>query len=302
MLCLVVLGLLEIVFDSTYLAVVPTIVDEAQLDEANSRLQFTQNVTNDLLGPTLVASLIGLGFHFVFGVSATIYLLAVGFTFLLVIRQSTNETRRENLPYWESIKETIAYIRTQSEVQLLLLASVAMNMAVGAFGPVYVIYVIKENSLSEQQFSLLLTALSVGAIGGVLVMRWLPSKMPRLFRLTFSAFLMAVSTFVILLFPIFGGLYLGGVLAGTAILMWNTLHHSLRQKIIPNNLLVRVHATLKSIAIVLLPLGAFLGGAVAEATSVRTLYTAIGVYQLFIAIALGIWGITTLSSKNEILL
>jgi MFS family permease len=290
------LGLLEVVFDSTYLAMIPGVVGTGNIERANARLQSIQTITNELLGPSLVAIVTTIGLSWIFAFNAFAYISAAALAMVLVTCQPKQHSARTSV--YASMVEGLQYIWQRSDLRSLLGASLAMNCAAGAFGAVFVIYVVGDLRLSESEFSVLVTGLAIGALLATLVTDWLNRSSTRLTRLAIAAGLMTAGIGVMLIVDSFVGLYIAQIVSGIGILIWNVMQLSLRQRSIPDQLQVRVNALLRSIGTALVPLGALLGGVVAQVWSVRHLYIGIFVFELAITIWLVIWAVLDGESRH----
>jgi hypothetical protein len=81
------------------------------------------------------------------------------------------------------------------------------------------------------------------------------------------------------------GVVAGGLLAveAAAVMFWNVLTMSLRQALIPEQLFGRVQGGYRTLVWGAIPVGSLLGGLLAEATSVPTVFVVIGCAQLLVA-------------------
>ena len=70
------LGIAEVLYDNTAQTIMPSLVDEDQLEKANGRLWSTEQVMNTLAGPALGAALLVVSFALPFGVDALTFALS----------------------------------------------------------------------------------------------------------------------------------------------------------------------------------------------------------------------------------
>lgn len=137
---------------------------------------------------------------------------------------------------------------------------------------VLVLYSLQVLGLSEVGFGLLL---AVGALGGIagatgagrwsprLPLRWLIASTLALSALTQLALGLTSSAVIAV------GLI---ALSSLAFGIWNVVTVTLRQRIAPEHLLGRVHATYRSVAMGAAPLGATVGGVAAAQLGVRAAF------------------------------
>ncbi len=283
------LGLLEVIFDATYLAMIPSVVENDGIERANAQLQSIQTITNELVGPSLVALIATIGLVWIFAFNSVAYIIAAALAIFLVQRQARVHTPKTSV--YASMVEGVRYIWQRKELCSLLGATLAINFSASAFGAVFVIYIVQDLGLGESAFSLLATGLAVGALLGTLLTDWINRYSTRLMRLAIAVGLMTCGVAGLLIFTHFIGLYAAQVVSGLGILIWNVMHLSLRQRSIPNQLQVRVNALLRSIGTGLAPVGALLGGVVAQLWSVRELYIGICIFQFILTLWLIIWAV-----------
>lgn len=70
------------------------------------------------------------------------------------------------------------------------------------------------------------------------------------------------------------------VVGGALVVTWNVITVSLRQRIVPEHLMGRVNAGYPLLAWGTMPIGAALGGAIAEVFSIRTVFAVASLGQL----------------------
>jgi MFS family permease len=154
----------------------------------------------------------------------------------------------------------------------------AMNLASSAIFAIMVLYVVTPGpmGLNEVQFGLLMTAMAVGSLLGSLfaarVERWI-GRAP----LLVVAVVVGAATMVV------PGLTTSPILVGVAfaiwgafVVMWNVVTVSLRQRIVPDRLLGRINASYRLLAWGTQPLGALLGGIVAELVNLEAVFILAG--------------------------
>ena len=202
---------------------------------------------------------------------------AVGFAVaaagLTLLQGSFRPRPAERTSILGDIGEGLAYLLGDPFLRTLAIMVGVMNLAGSATFAVLVLYVVAPGpmGLSEIGYGLLLTSWAVGAIAGSLieerVERW-AGRAAVLLGCVIVSGIAAVPAFTTDVVPVAVSFFVGSVL-GT---MWNVIAVSLRQRITPDHLLGRVDAGYRLFAWGTLPIGALLGGVVAEAFGLEAVF------------------------------
>lgn len=269
-------GLLSVVFDVSYLSFLPTLVGRQQLGEANTKLLGTQSVAQ-LAGPTLGGGLVA-------GVGAPAALLADALSFVLsgafVARIRGREPKPEptgTLARHELL-EGLRYVFAQPYLRTLTTWFSIGNLFTSALFALIVVYFVRDLHLGAGTIGVLMAIVNVGFIAGAFV----NGRLVRRFGIgPMIAYSSLLSPLLLLTIP--GAprsnpipvLVLGG-LAGTFVGFFANVNQlTLRQSITPHRLQGRMNAVTRFMYWGTMPLGAALGGVVAEAIGLReTLFVA----------------------------
>jgi MFS family permease len=273
----VVLGVGETLFDTAAQSILPSLVDRSQLSTANGRLQAVELTTNQFIGPPLGGVLAAAALASAFAVSAGAYLLAA--LVLVAIAGSfrperpvdgTGATRSMRT----DIAEGVRFVWHNAVLRTLALMLGATNLGWTAYYAVFVLYAVRPGpmGLSKAGYGLFVT---VGAVGG-LVGAWLGPRVERVLGRARSL-LLAVTVFgAALAVPaITASVALNAVafgMAGLWSVVWNVITVSLRQRITPDRLLGRMNSTYRLLGWGTMPLGAALGGAIAQWVGLRAAF------------------------------
>jgi MFS family permease len=135
--------------------------------------------------------------------------------------------------------------------------------------------------LSEAGFGIFLTSLAAGSVVGGWAAGWMVRTFGRAKVLAFSV----VSTSGMLAAPLATEPWVVGLLlfvTGIGFMGWNVVTVSLRLRIVPERLLGRLNASYRLVAWGTMPIGAALGGVLAEAFGLRSVFlvTALGTLTL----------------------
>lgn len=274
------IGLGETFFDTNAQSLMPSVVERKRLTAANSRLYSAEVAMNSFVGPPLGGLLLSLSVPLALSATALGYVLAaVGLVFLVGGFKSAR-TRRAGVH--ADIAEGLRYLITRR----LLLALTGMvsltNLATGAFFAVFVLYAAAPGpmGLDEAGVGLLFSAYAAGSVLGSTVVGRVEPRIgsARIFAIStvgFSVgfFVPAATTDAVLVGVSFA-------VAGVSAMLWNVTNVSLRQRVIPNELLGRVHASHRLFARGSGLTGAIAGGLLAEAVGLPAVFALAGVLTL----------------------
>ena len=275
-----VVGIAEVLYDTTAQSVLPQVVGKDALPTANARLQGVEIATNQFVGPPLGGWLVGIGVALAIGAPAALWTLAV--VALLGMRGNYRPARDGGAtaqPLVRSlradIREGLGFLLRNRVLRSLAMMTGLANLASSASGAVFVLFAVGPASrmgLTEPQFGLLTTASAAGAIAGSLVAGRITGRLGRARSIAASmvTFVVMAGTPALTANPWLVGA--AWALGGFGIMVWNVIVVSLRQSITPNALLGRVNSCYRLLAWGTMPVGALVGGAIGEALGLRAVF------------------------------
>lgn len=152
------------------------------------------------------------------------------------------------------------------------------NLANSAVVAIFVLFAVAPGpmGLDEVGYGLLITSLAVGGVIGSLVEERVEVRVGRSNVLFLVVVVAGGATLIPALTAEVVVVAAGMVTMGAAFMMWNIITVSLRQRITPDHLLGRMNATYRLFAWGVIPVGALLGGLVAEVLGTRAVFAAAG--------------------------
>lgn len=267
------LGACTVVFANAAEAVLPDIVDESLLHKANGHQQVITTVGLQFAGPPAGSLLFAVAVALPFSVDAASFALSAA---LLATLPRRRRERIEHPPMRTAIADGLRWLARHR-----LLRTLAILLGVNTFcfqlGNVSLVLLATQTlRLDTPGYGLLLAGAAIGSLLGGLVSARLVQRMGEL-----SALLAALITNVVIFVGI--GLspnviVLGALLAvnGFVITLWSIVTVSLRQRIVPSEMLGRVNSVYRMLGWGLIPLGALAGGLVAHAFGLRAPYPVAG--------------------------
>jgi MFS family permease len=282
------IGIGEVLADTAMQATIPTLVPEQELERANGQLYGAQAVANDFVGPPLGSVLFAAAPASPFALNALAYGLSAAVLSRLFITQPARAPRPAT-SFVEDVVVGARWLAGHGVLRVLLVWGAVVNASLTAFGSIYVLFALEILGVSEAAFGFLAASIGLGGLSGTLVAGRLVGRFGR-GRL------------------IGGGAVVAGLvgmlagLAGTPILFAGAMFvltfsaavvsivvASMRQAIVPNELLGRVHATFRVFSFGAIPLGALAGGWIASAFGLRAPFLVGGAIVSVAGLLIGIW-------------
>ena len=277
------LGVGEVVFGNASQSVLPQLVRAEQLPEANGNQYAVQTIGQEFAGPPLGSVLFTAAAAVPFGRSAASF---AGSAALLA--------RLPKHPP-EVVPDGTVRSRVAEGLRWLLgnrlLRVVAVVLGVSSFcntmGMATLVLLVTETlKVSSRFYGILLAAAAVGSVLGGLLNPRVTRRLGQVPSLVIAMGAVSVIYVGIGLAPNAPVLAVLEVCNGFMVTMWNIVTVTLRQRIVPNDMLGRVNSAYRMIGWGLMPAGAVAGGLVAHLAGLRAPYVIAGV----------LCGITTLAA------
>ena len=274
------LGINETLFDNAAQSMLPSVVPAHLLERANGRQYAAEVVANSFAGPPIG----GLLFSFVvaapfwadsasFAISAAI-IATIGGSFRPVRADGVGRERRS---IRADIAEGVRWLRRHRLLRTLALLLGVLNLCSMMGFATFVLFSEEILGLDDRGYGFLLAAMAVGGVtGGVFGGRIAARLGPARALLTCMA-VNGVSYIAIGLVSSAWAVAALSLLEGLFSIVWNIITVSLRQRIIPDHLLGRVNSVYRFLGWGSMPIGAILGGLLADAFGLRAPFIVGGV-------------------------
>jgi len=277
------IGVAETVYDSAARAVLPQVVTRDQLDRGNGLLTTGESAGEGFVGAPLGSALFALAAAAPFVTNAVVYALAV--VLVLTIAGTSRPVRTAVAPTTvrRDVADGVRWLWAHRLLRGLTAVSGVTSLLAALTSGVLVLLALETLRVTEAGFGLLLTASAVGAVAGGLTAAPLARRIGRTATLVLGAAL-AGSCFVAL--GAVSDPWVAGVLLAVdsaAVMLWNVLTMSLRQALIPEELFGRVQGAYRTVVWGAIPVGALLGGWLAAATTVPTVFLVAGTGQVLVS-------------------
>lgn len=286
------IGIAETLYDTSAQSILPQIVPRPLLARANGRLHMAEISANQFVGPPAGGFLIAGSAILAFALPAGLWVIAV--VMLMLIPGSYRVVHEHRRSLVRDIEEGVRFLKGHAVLSRLAVITGVANFSGSAVWSILVLYMVGPDSrigMSEPGFGVLLTSTALGSVIGSLVAEQFERRFGRNLALaiaiaggSFYAGAAAVGTNPISI----GSLLFVGGLSGA---IWNVIAVSFRQQVTPDRLLGRVNSAYRLVAWGTMPIGAFVGGVLAEGLGLRPTFVLMWIIALTtVGIALSLPG------------
>jgi MFS family permease len=272
------LGCAEVVFSNAEQSALPALVPADLLPRANGNQQVVLTIGETFAGPPLGSALFAVRAALPFGLDAVSF---AGSAALLAGLPRTAPSRAVQARSQQRMRAQIAEgVRWLAGHRLL--RTVALLLGVSNFSSqmgqaTLVLLATQTLHVGTRGYGLLWTAAAIGSVLGGLVNPAITRRLGLLPSLTVAMATFAAVDAGIGLAPNFAVAAALMACNGFFVTMWNVVTVTLRQRIVPAELLGRVNSVYRMLGWGLMPLGALAGGFIAHAAGLRAAYVVAGV-------------------------
>lgn len=260
------LGCGEAVADSAAPALVPVLVDDDALEQANGDLETAELVANDLVGPPVGSVLFSAATAAPFLLDAVSFVGAAG-----VVRSIDDDADHDPRPPQAWRHDLTEGIRTAWSnpvlrvTGLLILALQIGNIA--AIAPI-VVYLTGRLQLDPANYGLFL---AIGSFGGIIGSRVASRLIRRFtpFTTLLGSIVTAAAAFLLMVVPNVVAVGLGFAVTFGAVVIGRIVVVTARQRAVPNRLLGRAQGAIRTLVWGAATIGALVGGFLADNVGVR---------------------------------
>ncbi len=260
------LGTAEVLHDNAAQTFMPAIVAPENLERANGRLWSAEMVANTFIGPPVAAALLVVAFAVPFFVDAVSFAVAAVLVTLILphtmLRSTAPSSSEERKPWKDELREGFGWLWGHDLFRPMAVILGFLNFLGTLAMATLVLYGQEVLDTSPTEFAILSTG---GAVGGV-VGGWTASRVadrigsgPSLGVTLVGGGFISIAIGLSSFWPVVWVLF--AIFMFTAVL-WNVITVSLRQTVIPDELLGRVNSVYRFFAWGMMPLGAILAGVV----------------------------------------
>jgi predicted MFS family arabinose efflux permease len=262
-------GAVAVFFSSAYQVLLPGVVDEADLPEANAKLLGSREVAQ-IGGPGLGGLLAQVAGP-VTGLLANAVSFAVSFCCLTAMQRPRD--RRSDGPAAGGMLDGLRFAWRDPYLRAMTAFSSFGNLAITGVDALLVVFLVRTIGLSSAAAGLVMASLGVGGVLGALVARPLGRRFGTARALIFAV--PAGSCFALLLpladkGPRLALACMAMVCSGSVVVISNVIVDSFVQAYVSPDILGRVISVTWAVGFAMMPVGALLAGGLATALGVRT--------------------------------
>ena len=257
-------GLAEVLRDNCAQTLMPAVVEDKDLEKANGRMWSAESLTNSFIGPPLGSFIIAIAIFLPFFVDAVTFFLAAALIAGMkpTVKSFEPETKSGPINFRAEIKEGFSWLWSHTLLRPMAIILGLLNAIASLSAAVYILFAQEVLNTTVFIFAVLGTAAAVGGILGGLLGPKISEKIGSGRSLAIALFVMPLGALLIgfasqwyvvwalIFFQTFAGV------------LWNVVTVSLRQSLIPTNLLGRVNSVYRFFAWGTVPIGTLLGGGV----------------------------------------
>jgi predicted MFS family arabinose efflux permease len=237
------------------------IVETDQLERANGRLWTAESLTSSFMGPPLASLLLGLSVFAPLAFDGVSFFFSAGLIGAIGSIMIKPQTKSEKAPDFKAeLKEGLVWLWRHDFLRPLALILGGLNFVGAIYSAVFILFAQEDLHTTVFTFGLLMTGVALGGtLGGVLAAR-LIKKCGRSLILKLTILGMPVTFVATALSSHWEVVWLFSALEMFFAILWNVVTVSMRQEIIPDNLLGRVNSAYRFFALGTQPIGALIGG------------------------------------------
>lgn len=264
-----VIGCAQVMFDTAAGAFLPAVVAPEQLGAANGRLMSAQVLTSQFIGPPIAGLLFAVSVVWLFVIDSIGFLVAA--VLVLTLRVARQGPATSGGSVGSDLMDGLRWLNRHRVLRDQSVLYVAMAFVSGALLGVFVLYVKQDLDLGGFGYGLLMACF---ALGNLVVAPLVPRIRGAVGdRVSLSASVVTVVVTLTALgtlpHPVVAGLAL--LLFGGAVMNWMVVTVTMRQEMVPDQLLGRVTSTYRMLGFAANPFGALAGGAIATAVGIRSM-------------------------------
>jgi len=242
---------------------VPMIVEGPLLEKANGRLWSAESVTEQFVGPPLASLLLSISVFAPLFFDAASFFGSAGLIALIASSAIRPQIKSDKTPdFRREIKEGLSWLWNNTFLRDLAIVLGLFNFVSSIFFSVFILFAQEDLHTTVFTYGLLVTGAAVGGtLGGIFAPK-LTKRVGRGKILAFALVVNPVTSFALASTSHWEIGWLLGALEMFAAICWNVVTVTMRQEIIPDQLLGRVNSAYRFFGLGTQPLGALLGGGI----------------------------------------
>lgn len=256
------LGIGEAVADSAAPALIPDIVDDTELERANSELETAELVANDLVGPPVGSVLFAASAAVPFALDAVSFSTSAALVQAIDEPDATRPITPEST-WVEDLREGISTAWTNDVLRWTGILVVILQIGnLAAIAPI-VLYVTDQLGLDPAAYGVFLAVGSVGGIAGSRIVGWSVRRFGS-FTTLMASIVVSIASFLLMMIPSVPVVTLGFAMSFGAVVAGRIVVITARQRSVPSRLLGRAQGAMRTLVWGAATVGALIGGVLAD--------------------------------------
>lgn len=270
------LGLGEVFFDNGSQAILPSVVDEDQLERANGLLVSSEIGGSTFVGMPIGSTLFAIAVWLPFGVDAASFVVAAILAASLrgSFRPAARATTEPKTSLFAEMRAGINWLARHHVLRNLTLGVALINMALAATQATFVLFAFEELHISERWFGPLVAIIGAGSLVAGIVGGRVVGKVGRRFAMLVAGLAPVLTSLAIGFFPVAWWVIAMTTIQALTITIWSIVAVTMRQQLVPDQLFGRVNSVYRWISTGVMPIGAVIGGLTAQWFGLRAPYFA----------------------------
>jgi MFS family permease len=260
-------GLAEVLRDNSAQTLMPAVVEDKDLEKANGRMWSAESLTNSFIGPPLGSFIIAIAIFLPFFVDAATFFIAAALIASMkpMVKSFAPEAKTGPINFKAEIKEGFGWLWSHTLLRPMAIILGLINGIASLTGAVFILFAQEVLDTTVFIFAVLGTAAAVGGILGGLLGPKVSERIGGGRSLALALFVMPLGTLLIGFTSQWYIVWVLVVIETFTAVLWNVVTVSLRQSLIPTNLLGRVNSVYRFFAWGTIPIGTLLGGGLVAA-------------------------------------
>ena len=260
-------GLAEVLRDNSAQTLMPAVVEDKDLEKANGRMWSAESLTNSFIGPPVGSFIIAIAIFLPFFVDAATFFFAAALIASMkpTVKSFAPEAKSGPINFKAEIKEGFTWLWSHTLLRPMAIILGLLNGIGSLTGAVFILFAQEVLNTTVFIFAIFGTAAAVGGILGGLLGPKVSEKIGSGRSLALALFAMPLCTLLIGFTSQWYVVWILVVIETFTAVLWNVVTVSLRQSLIPSNLLGRVNSVYRFFAWGTIPIGTLLGGGLVAA-------------------------------------
>ncbi len=265
-LCAFLLSSFTPLYQASFLAVVPAVVQPDRLGRANARLQIGQGMF-DLLGPIAgAAAVAALGVRWALGLDSTSFAMSALCIALINRTTATRTPSAAGRTVLGDLKDAAAFVRATPALLWGAVLAAGSSFGLSMVEANMITYLVHVRHQPIARVGVVFAALGAGSLIGALVAPALQRRMPAGLLIICSVITGGLGTAMLIVLRQVLTISATWLLVGASTAVFIVTYSTLRHQLVPSNLLGRVVVLTRITAYISVPVAPLIGGALLSAT------------------------------------